>query len=359
MWRDAEGPPERVKYLLQLSAPVDTRTHGRATLVLPSAGHRVIPMRKGYIISALAVLAAAVMALTVLPAEDASAETHASLLNDDDGTTWVQIVFDEQPAATFTVSVYGQDGTQAASVEMPNVSGMTRYTFKLGTDLADPSAYTIAVSVGGQSYYSGSPSAAYWVDVAEAANGSAAVEDIAYYEGETVTVIAAPASGYVLQSLAFSTANGASVDVVQQSATKYTFTMPASDVTVTPVFGTDPTTYSTEVRASLVVDSDGVYLMMVAKDRNAIPDGTISITYSYTETVIFHGQERTRSNSDTFTQDYTSDGNAYAYVLLDFAGKAAENYDSVFGISAASFTYGETTVNAGSASFTLPVIERA
>lgn len=313
-------------------------------------------MRRSHIISALAVLAAAVIALTVLPAEDASAETHAALMNDDDGTTWVQVVFDEQPAATFTVSVYGQDGTQAASVEMPNVPGMTRYTFKLGTDLTDPSAFTIAVSVGGQSYYSGSPSAAYWVDVAEAANGSAAVEDIAYYEGETVTVTAAPASGYVLQSLAFATSNGASVDVVQQSANTYTFMMPASDVTVTPVFGTDTTSYSTEVRASLVVDSDGVYLMMVARDRNTIPDGTISITYSYTETVMFHGHERVRSNSATFTQDYTSTGNAYAYILLDFENKAAANYGSVFGISASSFAYGGSTVSAGTAAFSLPAI---
>lgn len=62
-------------------------------------------------------------------------------------------------------------------------------------------------------------------------------------QGKVITLTALPNSGYVLKSLTVTTASGTSVPVANQSSGKYTFTMPATAVTVKAVFAaqeTDP-----------------------------------------------------------------------------------------------------------------------
>lgn len=54
--------------------------------------------------------------------------------------------------------------------------------------------------------------------------------------GKVITLTATPNSGYVLQSLRVSDASGKSVSLTHQGSGKYTFTMPASAVTVSAVF---------------------------------------------------------------------------------------------------------------------------
>lgn len=54
--------------------------------------------------------------------------------------------------------------------------------------------------------------------------------------GKVITLTATPNSGYVLQSLRVSDASGKSVSLTHQGNGKYTFTMPASAVTVSAVF---------------------------------------------------------------------------------------------------------------------------
>ena len=54
--------------------------------------------------------------------------------------------------------------------------------------------------------------------------------------GKVITLTATPNSGYALQSLKVTTASGKAVSLTHQSGSKYTFTMPASAVTVSAVF---------------------------------------------------------------------------------------------------------------------------
>ena len=59
--------------------------------------------------------------------------------------------------------------------------------------------------------------------------------------GKVITLTATPNSGYILQSLKVTTASGKAVFLTRQSGSKYTFTMPASAVTVSAVFQAEAT----------------------------------------------------------------------------------------------------------------------
>ena len=75
------------------------------------------------------------------------------------------------------------------------------------------------------------PPATYAVKTAETENGSLSLSHRRAWAGETVYVTATPASGYVLQSLTVTAADGSAVAVLNGS-----FRMPASSVTVSAVF---------------------------------------------------------------------------------------------------------------------------
>lgn len=75
----------------------------------------------------------------------------------------------------------------------------------------------------------------YKVTVKEAENGTVSVDKTAAKEGETVTVTANPAEGYVLKSLSVADSKGKAITV-----TNSTFQMPASDVTVSASFEKKP-----------------------------------------------------------------------------------------------------------------------
>lgn len=60
-------------------------------------------------------------------------------------------------------------------------------------------------------------------------------------QGKVITLTAAPNSGYVLQSLKVTDASGKTVSLTSLGSGKYTFTMPASAVTVSAVFEAEDT----------------------------------------------------------------------------------------------------------------------
>ena len=72
----------------------------------------------------------------------------------------------------------------------------------------------------------------YTVTVEDSENGTVTVDPNEYTAGETVTLTVTPAQGYALASL---TVNGEDVTANEVDC-KYTFAMPAADVTVTAVF---------------------------------------------------------------------------------------------------------------------------
>ena len=69
-----------------------------------------------------------------------------------------------------------------------------------------------------------------------AENGSVTVSPKNATKGSTVTVTVKPDDGYQLDKLTVADAKGGTISVTDKGNGKYTFTMPASKVTVTPIF---------------------------------------------------------------------------------------------------------------------------
>jgi hypothetical protein len=83
----------------------------------------------------------------------------------------------------------------------------------------------------------GSSLVAYNIKVKAGENGSATADLIAAVAGTKVTITAKPAKGYVVGSVAVTDdKNESAIPVSKDSATKYSFIMPAADVTVTVTF---------------------------------------------------------------------------------------------------------------------------
>lgn len=77
----------------------------------------------------------------------------------------------------------------------------------------------------------------YSVSIASAAHGSVSVSPgVTLSQGDSATINLSPDSGYVLDAISVEDEYGDSVDVTKITDTKYTFTMPACDVTVKATF---------------------------------------------------------------------------------------------------------------------------
>lgn len=74
------------------------------------------------------------------------------------------------------------------------------------------------------------------VEVKKADNGAAAVDHAAAAKGQKVTVTVTPADGYVSSRVLVVDASGNQIKANYEGSNKYSFTMPASGVTVTPMF---------------------------------------------------------------------------------------------------------------------------
>lgn len=77
-------------------------------------------------------------------------------------------------------------------------------------------------------------SSSYSVKVADTENGTVKVSASTAKSGESITIDAAPAEGYVVKSIAVADASGNAVTVIENA-----FVMPAADVVVTVVFATE------------------------------------------------------------------------------------------------------------------------
>lgn len=83
---------------------------------------------------------------------------------------------------------------------------------------------------------SGSSKTTYPVNTPTADNGTAAVSPKNAAKGDTVTITVTPDSGYEVDKVTATDANGNTITVTDKGNGKYTFTMPAGKVTITPTF---------------------------------------------------------------------------------------------------------------------------
>ena len=86
-----------------------------------------------------------------------------------------------------------------------------------------------------QTYTPAAPVSTYRVNVTDSENGVITASHVSAAAGTTVTLTAAPAEGYVLKTLTVTDASGKAVTLTEKDG-KYTFTMPASAVTVAAAF---------------------------------------------------------------------------------------------------------------------------
>ena len=128
------------------------------------------------------------------------------------------------------------DGTFAA---LPNET--KTYTFKAsyaGDDNHKEATDTCEVSVTRRSSSGGSSSSgsSYAVSTPSTKNGDVTVSPKTASKGDTVTITVKPDSGYELDTLTVKDASGSKIKVKDKGDGKFTFTMPASKVTVSAEF---------------------------------------------------------------------------------------------------------------------------
>ena len=115
-----------------------------------------------------------------------------------------------------------------------NLTAGSGYTMSVSED----GTYTFTHTGGGSSSGGGggSSSGTNAVSVAAADNGSVSVSPRNASEGATVIITVKPDTGYELDSLTVTDADGNNVSLTKKSDTQYTFTMPDSKVTVKATF---------------------------------------------------------------------------------------------------------------------------
>ena len=136
------------------------------------------------------------------------------------------------------------DGTSTGSFPI-TVSGTTALKSGMDTnyEVGTPESGTLTVnprSSGGGGGGGGSSVSTYSVTVGKTANGSVSVSPKNTAAGDTVTITVTPDKGYVLETLTVLDKNDKEIKLTEKNG-KYTFTMPASKVTVKATFMDDNT----------------------------------------------------------------------------------------------------------------------
>ncbi len=124
-----------------------------------------------------------------------------------------------------------QLGTQADGTYRVNDGSITIYTTKFSTYAI---GYTTKSSGGHSS--SGSAATTYPVDVKSVTNGTIKADKSTASKDSTVTITVTPDKGYELGKLTVTDKNGKTISVTAKGNGQYTFTMPASGITVMASF---------------------------------------------------------------------------------------------------------------------------
>ena len=159
--------------------------------------------------------------------------------------------------------------------------GMARYTqnSQITLDNSTVSAdipVNAARSTSGGSSSGSSSSRTYSVTVEDSQNGTVTASPKRAEKGDTVSVTASANSGYAVSGVTVKTAGGDTVKVTDNGSGKYTFTMPAANVTVTAAFSKTQTTVSFADVSSDSYCADAVKWAV----ENGVTNGTTATTFS-------------------------------------------------------------------------------
>lgn len=274
---------------------------------------------------------------------------------------------DESMGTVSPASVQAGETTNPEITATPKEGyDFTGWTTTGGVTVADETSATTTVSATAAGTVTANFVAkqTYAITVASAANGSVTADKASAYSGQTVTLTVSPSDGYKLESLAVKDANGDDVTATASSdKTTYTFTMPASAVTVTPTF-VEKTTVTLYLKNSANWSKVFVYLW-TGRTNNSWPGVEITsnkkpingVEYYYYElpddinytNVIFdagQGQAQTESltisgHTDTYYYDNSetdaSGWKAFPYALSIASGdNGTVKYDNKTDVAAGS-----------------------
>lgn len=167
-----------------------------------------------------------------------------------------KIVGANDPVLTYTVSGAQNNEVPGFTGALSRAQGETAgtYAIKLGTlALADkgtfkasnytlqfsstPVLFTINTRHSGGSSGGGSSNPKYTVTVPSSTTGGSVKSSVSSASGgSTVTITVTPADGYKVDKVSVVDSKGNPIKVTDKGGNKYTFTMPSSKITVTPVF---------------------------------------------------------------------------------------------------------------------------
>ena len=190
-------------------------------------------------------------------------------------------------AASFTLSTANiadiAVGGNATFTVVPN-TGLSAKTYTATVTVSGGNSITASFNVsftvnpaGGGGGGGGYVPATYSLTVDKTENGSISVSPKSAAKGTTVTITVKPDEGYELDTLKVVDKNGNQVKLTEKDG-KYTFTMPASKVTVTGTF--------VEIEQPMVnpfidvKESDYFYEAVLWAFKNGITDGTSANTFS-------------------------------------------------------------------------------
>ncbi|MGM9619043.1 MAG: S-layer homology domain-containing protein [Oscillospiraceae bacterium] len=129
----------------------------------------------------------------------------------------------------------------------------------------------ITIDVAVSTYTTGGGVSTYAITVESTQNGDVTSSRKTASKGTTVTLTVVPDKGYTLETLTVTDKNGSEIELTNQGAGKYTFTMPASKVTIKATFMEDNSMLNFFVD---VFPGDYYYDAVLWAAKNGITGGT-------------------------------------------------------------------------------------
>ena len=220
-------------------------------------------------------------------------------------TTASDIAASKADEATYSVTYTAENGTVTGSIESgASVTAGTQLTLTAtadsgysfdhwtvnGAEAGKDAQLTVTItddtqivavftkngSSSGGSSSGSSSSRTYSVTVEDSQNGTVTASPKRAEKGDTVSVTASANSGYAVSGVTVKTAGGDTVKVADNGNGKYTFTMPAANVTVTAAFSKTQTTVSFADVSSDSYCADAVKWAV----ENGVTNGTTAAAFS-------------------------------------------------------------------------------
>lgn len=240
------------------------------------------------------------------------------------------------PAMTYVST--DSDGNKIYKYENDNLSKYTNIIFRYGSKGSDTAANCdsqtgdLELKVGemynnftGEWETYTAPTTTYTIKTETAKNGTVTTSATALEAGKTFKVTAEPKDGYELDAITVTTADGRAVEATDAST--HTYTMPASNVTVSATFKV-----KTDAKYSVTYTApkgEGVVRESIDPTETTLAAGTpvtvtVTVNEGYTASLAVDGVDVTTSTSgNTYTFTFTMPANAIT--VAPKVAKAGEN----------------------------------